>query len=221
MAVSMAHTQPEATEDDEYESDFESDDDEEIQEDLEVIYYEDEDEVHYGTGLPFWLLEAESALELASSPPAQSTVSSFTADEDSMNEHGWLLWLVEAEAVLGLLHAPVEAPTAGTAGEASAAKAPEKPKLARSGSFERRRKPCADASNTVTDKPKLIRSGSFERRRKTFATASNSGTSLALRHNRAASAATETDDSPSSPATICSPLASCHTAVGTVLAVTG
>jgi len=169
--------------DEDYEDDYEDDEfesDDECEEALEVIYFEDEDEIHYGSGLPFWLLEAEAVLELqmeswthsrqaasGDSPARDSAEAS-----DTINAQGWPIWLVEAEAALAHTLEPPEAPAVACGSQSPiAVEADSRPKLKRSGSFERRRSQSTssvaaqDKKPETQDKPKLTRSGSFERRR--------------------------------------------------------
>jgi len=112
---------------------------------------------------------------------SQSPVSSPSSVRDMEEEglrDGWPVWLLDAAAALGLMPKTAEGPASQIV-----AATDSKPRLARSGSFERRRKPCADASNVTwtaagagsqttssaekapDSKAKITRSGSFERRR--------------------------------------------------------
>ena len=225
-----------------YESDFESDcedSDDEIKEELEVIYYEDEDEIHYGTGLPFWLLEAEAVLDQepapkieqgtgTSQPPVSSPSSVRDTEEEGLRD-GWPVWLLDAAAALGLMPKTAKGPASQVATATDT-----KPRLARSGSFERRRKPCADASNVTwtaagaasqttsaekapDSKAKITRSGSFERRRGRVPNTTKvptvprgsptpEGTGFVPSHAEVAGCRTGSciDVSPSSPATVMS-----------------
>jgi len=166
---------------DEYEYDEDSDafeedsdaDAEEIEEDLETVFFEDECEVDWQTGCPFWILEAEACVGIDSVPLDLDAIPSFDG-ASSNGQDDWPLWLVEAEAILRQAFGCVEEAETTTT-----------KKLARSGSFQRRRRaPDAPAKGVAAADPaagqpaeasktKLTRSGSFQRRRKTFGDASN------------------------------------------------
>jgi len=160
-----AHDAYDEYEDDDFEVDSEAEECEEEFE-FEIVEYEDEDEVDYRSGCPFWLLEAEAAVGIENVPidDASSSQQPLTFDDE-----GWPTWLLEADVKLGLGQAPTEA---------------AKPKLARSGSFERRRQrfaggtkapPASNEPDTAAEKPKLVRAGSFQRRRKMFGDVTNAG----------------------------------------------
>jgi len=143
--------------------------------DEECWFFEATDwEIDFNSGLPFWLLDAEEEL-IAAGPAGTSLGAAATSSEPA---EGWVLWLAEAERILG------SPPEATPNAEALPTKS-----LKRSGSFERRRKafnnnvatatkgeaaakgdavPQEEAAKeeAVKGATTIRRSGSFERRRK-------------------------------------------------------
>lgn len=171
-----SHERDEYCDDDDYATDdFEEDSEgecaeEDIEEEFDVVFFEDEFEIDYVTDCPFWILEAESLVGIESVP----------LDEQSAVEHAGMdqaaeepAWLVDAEAALAVLR-KLELSSGGANPTEEETQA--KPKLVRSGSFQRRRAHTAAnapkagsaaplSAGEALAKPKVVRSGSFQRRR--------------------------------------------------------